>query len=239
MRLLFVTGTDTDVGKTVVTAGLLRAAARAGRSTLGIKPVAAGCERVDGQLRNDDALRIQQEATVSLPYEVVNPVALEPAIAPHIAAAQAGVELRVAALADHCLGLASHDPDWMVVEGAGGWLVPLGARKRGEKGETLADLAEALSAEVLLVVGMRLGCLSHALLTVADLTRRGLRLAGWVACCIDRDMSERAANRATLEERIDAPFLGEVPFVAESGDAVIEAAATHLLWSRLEAGGAP
>lgn len=220
-RFLFVTGTDTGVGKTVVAAGLLRAAGRAGLRTVALKPVAAGCERSAGGLVNDDALQLMREAGARLDYADVNPVALEPPIAPHIAAARAGVELRAGALADHCRRVAAREPaDWVVVEGAGGFLVPLNDE------ETLADLCVALDAEVILVVGMRLGCLNHALLSAARVAAAGLRLAGWVACQVEGEMPELEANLESLARRLDAPCLGRVPHVA-GGDPV-EAAARAL-----------
>ena len=226
-RLFFVTGTDTDVGKTVVAAGLLRAAGRLGMATLAVKPVAAGCEPVDGRLENEDAHILQREASIALDYADLNPVALAPAIAPHIAAAQAGVALSAAALVAHCRSLFDLGPDWMVVEGAGGWLVPL------NRDETLADFCEALEAEVILVVGMRLGCLNHALLTLADVERRGIALAGWVANCIDPGMPEQGANLATLIARIDAPCLGRIPHLAADGQEIVETIAKTLDLERL------
>jgi dethiobiotin synthetase len=212
-RACFVAGTDTDVGKTVVAAGILRAASRQGLSTLALKPVAAGCTWQAGRLVNADALALIAEATASLEYADVNPVALEPAIAPHLAAADAGVALSLDTLAAHCRAQLLAQVDLAVVEGAGGWLVPL------NDSETLADLCQALALPVVLVVGMRLGCLNHALLTAADLAHRGVPLAGWVANDVDREMAERDANFATLERLLEAPCLAHVPFAA-AGDAV-------------------
>jgi dethiobiotin synthetase len=211
-RVWFVAGTDTGVGKTVVSAGLLRAAARRGWQTLAVKPVAAGCSVEGGRLVNDDALTLMREATIELDYAEVNPVALELAIAPHIAAARADQVLSVEALASHCRSLALRQADLVVIEGAGGWLVPLDDRT------TLADLCQALEAPVILVVGMRLGCINHALLTVADVARRGLKLAGWVANCIEGHMPELEANVESLASRIPAPCLGRVPHVAHAAN---------------------
>ncbi len=223
-RVFFVAGTDTGIGKTVVAVGLLRALGRAGRSTVGLKPVAAGCDRVGGELVNSDALALQRESSRKLDYAEVNPVAFEPAIAPHLAAIQANRPLSCERLIRHCdtwMDLVrKEDLDVLVIEGAGGWLVPLNDR------ETLADFCEALGAEVILVVGMRLGCLNHAMLTVADVERRGLRLAGWVANCLPPPMAELDANIATLTDRLSAPCLGRVP-TGDSGD-IVESAATHL-----------
>ena len=223
-RVFFVAGTDTDVGKTVVAAGLLRALGRAGRSTVGLKPVAAGCDRVGGELVNSDALALQRESSHELSYAEVNPLAFEPAIAPHLAALQADRPITCARLVRHCDTwmdlIKKEDLDALVIEGAGGWLVPLNDR------ETLADFCESLGAEVILVVGMRLGCLNHAMLTVADVERRGLRLAGWVANCLPPPMAELDANIATLAGRLAAPCLGRIP-TADSGD-IVESAASHL-----------
>jgi dethiobiotin synthetase len=219
-RVLFVTGTDTDVGKTVVAAGLLRAAARQGLRSLALKPVAAGCRVVDGALVNDDALLLMREAGIALDYADVNPVALEPAIAPHIAAERAGVDLSCAALLEHCRARLEVDADLALVEGAGGWLVPLNDR------ETLADLCEQLGADVLLVVAMRLGCINHALLSAGEIARRGLRLAGWVANCVDPKMPALEANLATLDQRLEAPCIGRVPFAGAEDPVAV--AAEHL-----------
>lgn len=216
----FVTGTDTAVGKTLVTAGLLLAAARLGQSTLGIKPVAAGCELRDGQWMNDDALLLQRCSSVQLPYARINPVALKTAMAPHLAAAEEGVALSVAPLASHCRTLAGEHRGLLLAEGAGGWRVPLNAS------ETMADLAAALGWPVVLVVGMRLGCLNHALLTAADIRAAGLALAGWVANVMDPQMRCLDENIASLERRLPAPRLGTVPWLGEQ--AAPEQAAEYL-----------
>ncbi len=220
-RFLFVAGTDTGVGKTVTAAGLLRALGRAGHPAVGLKPVAAGCRRDGDQLVNADALALQREAACELAYHEVNPVALEPAIAPHLAAAQVGRDLSARELIRHCEAWRERDDlDVVVIEGAGGWLVPLNVA------ETLADVCEGLSADVILVVGMRLGCLNHALLTAADVERRGLRLAAWVANCLPPQMSELDANIKSLVDRLPAPCLGRIPPAAP--DDVVETTAVHL-----------
>lgn len=203
----FIAGTDTDAGKTVVAAGLLTAANRKQLSTLAMKPVAAGCERTEYGLRNDDALQLQAAMSLELPYEQVNPVALEPAIAPHIAAHQAGKRLVVSQLAGFCRGALMQPADLFLVEGAGGWRVPL------SRGETLADLARELQLPVILVVGMKLGCINHALLTAEAIANDGLPLAGWVANCREPAMAELEANIQTLQQQIPAPCLGVVPYL--------------------------
>lgn len=210
MTAYFVTGTDTDIGKTAVATGLLALAARQGLSTVGLKPVAAGAEATDDGLRNSDALALQRAGTLDLDYEQVNPYCLEPAIAPHIAAAEAGINLRVARLEGFCRGVLIRKPDLCLIEGAGGWRVPLNER------ETLADLAIALQLPVILVVGMKLGCISHALLTAEAIARDGLTLAGWVANTpAPQAMARYGDNLATLRSRLPAPLLGEVPYLAD------------------------
>ena len=204
----FVTGTDTGVGKTQVTAALLLSAQAHGLRGLGLKPVAAGCAHADGRLVNEDALLLQRCSSLRADYAVINPVALEPAIAPHIAAGRAGVVLRAAALADHVRAQAASGADLLLVEGAGGWLVPL------NETETMADLAVALGYPVILVVGMRLGCINHALLTAAVIKAAGLELAGWVANGMTPEMDALAENSHTLELRLPALRLGTVPFLA-------------------------
>ena len=206
-KRFFIAGTDTDAGKTLVSAGLLTAANRQGLRTIGLKPVAAGCERTDAGLRNADALLLQQTASVRLSYEQVNPVTLEPAIAPHIAAEQEGRSLSADRLAAYCRGAMMQPADLVLVEGAGGWRVPLSPR------ESLARLPQLLELDVILVVGMRLGCINHAILTAEAIARDGLRLAGWVANRIDPDLPFADENRATLEGLFRAPLLGSVPWL--------------------------
>lgn len=218
-RAFFVTGTDTDVGKTVVTAGLLTAAAGLGLRTAAVKPVAAGCEATEAGLRNADALQLQAAATMRLDYVQVNPVALAPAIAPHLAAAQAGRRLAVAQLAGLCRGVLMERADLTLIEGAGGWRVPLSDR------ELMSGLARELGLPVVLVVGMRLGCLNHALLTAEAIMRDGLQLAGWVANRCVPTMPFCDENIATLRHWLPAPCLGEVPFLETPAAEVV---APHL-----------
>jgi dethiobiotin synthetase len=204
----FVAGTDTDVGKTMVAAGLLLAANAKGLRTAALKPVAAGCERTPDGLRNADALMLQRCMSMALSYEEINPIALEAAIAPHIAAAQEGVRINADRLAGFCRGVLMQRADLTLVEGAGGWRVPLNNR------ELLSQLAIELQLPVLLVVGMRLGCINHALLTCEAIAHDGLRLAGWVANRSQPDMSCYAENVQTLRALLPAPCLGEVPYLA-------------------------
>lgn len=204
----FIAGTDTDVGKTMVAAGLLLAANARGLRTVALKPVAAGCERTPEGLRNADALLLQRCMSIELPYEQINPIALEAPIAPHIAAAQAGVRISVDRLAGLCRGVLMQRADLTLVEGAGGWRVPLNNR------ELLSHLAIELKLPVVLVVGMRLGCINHALLTCEAIARDGLRLAGWVANRSQPEMSCYAENVQALRAMLPAPCLGEVPHLA-------------------------
>ena len=220
MRGLFVTGTDTDAGKTRVAAGLMQCHREAGLPVAGVKPVAAGCDPfpVDGPPRgvapggsplrcNADALALAAEATVSLPYEQINPYRFDPPIAPHIAAAEAGVDVdpeRIAAAVEAAVRAVGPGGGG-VVAGAGGWLVPI------DRHRTLADVALRLGLPVVVVVGLRLGCINHALLTVESIRHRGLPVAGGGAKGIDPAMARVEENVAALAERIDAPLLGVVP----------------------------
>ena len=211
----FVTGTDTEVGKTTIAAGLLHAARLAGLSTAAAKPVASGCEITAEGLRNSDALALLGECTLPLRYEQVNPLAFEPAIAPHLAAREAGVELTVAALAAPVRQVLAMQAQFSLVEGAGGWRVPLAGD------EALSDLAIELGLPVILVVGVRLGCINHALLSAEAIERDGLRLAGWVANIVDPSTSRLQENLATLEQRLEAPCLGRVPRLATASPAEV------------------
>jgi dethiobiotin synthetase len=201
----FVTGTDTEVGKTTVAAGMLHAARLQGLSTAAAKPVASGCVKTEQGLRNDDALALLAQCSLPLRYEEVNPQAFEPAIAPHLAAREAGVVLDVASLYQPVREVLDRGADFSLVEGAGGWRVPLSGT------QTLSDLAIALGLPVILVVGVRLGCINHAVLTAEAIARDGLQLAGWVANIVEPQTSRLEDNLATLAERLPAPCLGHVP----------------------------
>ena len=180
---LFITGTDTGVGKTLVAAALVRLAAAGGRRVVGLKPVASGATRTVDGLRNDDALALQAAGSVSLPYALVNPSCFEPAIAPHLAAAEAGAAIELPRLVDG-YRVATRQADLAIVEGAGGWRVPL------HPAGFLSDLPEQLGLGVILVVGLRLGCLNHARLTFEAIERTGrCRFAGWIGNAIDRDFT--------------------------------------------------
>jgi dethiobiotin synthetase len=222
MRGIFVTGTDTEVGKTLFSAALLLHLGASGLSAAACKPVAAGCRRVAGRLVNDDAELLARLAPVRQPLDVVNPVALEPAIAPHIAAAEAGIALDAGALVRACLTAAA-GADCLVVEGAGGWRVPIGP------GAWLSDVAIGLELPVVLVVGLKLGCLNHAVLSAAAIRGDGLALAGWVANPLAATMPRMEENIAALEERLEAPLLARLPVCgADSEEAKARQAAAAL-----------
>ena len=204
----FVTGTDTEIGKTLVTSALLKAFEKEGYSTLGLKPVSAGCEMTDDGLRNEDALCLQEASSIKVAYETVNPVAYEPAIAPHIAAMEKGKLLSASGLEGFVRGAMLKPAQVKLIEGAGGWFTPLSYR------ETLADLTKRLNVPVVLVVGIRLGCINHALLTATAIESVGLKLAGWVANKVDPEMSRYDENVETLKQMINAPCLGEIPFLS-------------------------
>jgi dethiobiotin synthetase len=213
MSAYFITGTDTGIGKTRSSCALLHALRRAGHQrVVGMKPVAAGCDWVEerpghGEWLNEDVVALRAASSLQVPTSFVNPYALPDAVSPHIAAQRAGevIELNHIEASFHAL---RQHADAVVVEGAGGFMVPLHEGPMGEGSwVTTADLAQRLALPVILVVGLRLGCLNHALLTQDAVLRRGLKLAGWVANTIDPDMPEQGANLATLRARLMAPML--------------------------------
>lgn len=218
-RAYFVTGTDTDTGKTSVAAGLLYAAQQRQLSTLAMKPIASGCAMTAQGLRNSDALTLLAHSTVQLPYAEVNPYAFAPAIAPHIAAQEAGVKLNVADLQRAAQRVLQQGADFTLIEGAGGWRVPI------SNTEFLSDLAIGLNLPVILVVGVKLGCINHALLTAQAILNDGLQLAGWVANVIDPNCARLAENLTTLQQLMPAPCLAEVPYLP---DASAEHIAAHM-----------
>ncbi len=213
MSAYFITGTDTGVGKTRVSCALLHALRQAGHPrVVGMMPVAAGCDWVEerpghGEWLNEDVVALRAASSLQVPTSFVNPYALPDAVSPHIAAQRAGevIELNHIEASFHAL---RQHADAVVVEGAGGFMVPLHEGPLGESSwTTSADLAQRLALPVILVVGLRLGCLNHALLTQEAILRRGLKFAGWVANVIDPDMPEQGANLATLRARLMAPML--------------------------------
>ena len=214
--MFFVTGTDTDSGKTLVSTALLtafnREAARTGAAhlSLGVKPVASGCETTEQGLRNSDALKLMSASSLKLSYEQVNPISFEPAIAPHIAAKQLGVNLSPEAILATLDRQAFAQADFCLIEGAGGWRLPLG------DGRYLSELVQQLNLPVILIVGMKLGCLNHALLTQEAIIADGLTVAGWVANCVDPNMSVFDENLASLKEMMTSPFLGCIPHLKQA-----------------------
>ena len=211
---LFITGTDTGVGKTRIATALCLAFAAAGQRVAAMKPVASGCRQTAEGLRNDDAIALRSAMNVRASYAEVNPYAFEPAISPHIAAREAGRSIDFGVL-DRSYERLCLQSDATIVEGAGGWLAPLDAQR------TFADLAVHWQLDVVLVVGLRLGCLNHALLTAESIERRGLRLSGWVGNSVDAAFERREANISTLQTRIAAPCLGTFSFSPQSGAAEV------------------
>ncbi len=208
-RGLFVTGTDTGIGKTEVACGLLRAFAAYGQSTVGMKPVAAGARLVRGSLRNTDVEALRSAGNMRVARRLMNPYVFTLPIAPHLAAQCAGIYIEMNKIVHAYRQLAAR-ADVVIVEGVGGFLVPLNERCDS------ADLARRLNLPVVLVVGMRLGCLSHALLTAAAIAERGLAFAGWFANRVDPVMREYRGNVQALEQRLRAPLLGEIAFRSQS-----------------------
>lgn len=208
-KAYFITGTDTGVGKTLVTGALLHAFARQGRRVVGMKPVAAGCAAASQGLSCEDVEQLRAQSNVAAPLNLVNPYAMAPPLAPHIAAEQSGVEIDLDTIVTSCAALREM-ADVVLVEGVGGFMVPLNAA------QDTADLAVMLDLPVILVVGMRLGCINHALLTAQAIRLKGLRLAAWVANRIDPAMMAFDENLHTLEARLGAPLLGVVPCLANA-----------------------
>lgn len=215
----FVTGTDTDAGKTLITEALLIKANQAGLRTIGLKPVAAGAAMDNGELKNSDAIRLQQAASVKLSYAQVNPMVLEAAIAPHIAAQQENRNITAARVVGFIRGTLMQAADIRFIEGAGGWLVPLNSR------ELFNAVPRELQLNVILVVGIKLGCINHALLTARAIMQDGLKIAGWVGTQIDADMPVFEENVSTLKQMLPAPCLGIVPFMP---DITADVAATYV-----------
>ena len=203
----FITGTDTGIGKTCVTLALMTELKKSSaKKVVGMKPVASGCVHTEAGLRNEDALQIQRQGNIQTLYEHVNPYAFEPPVAPHVAAAEAGVDIDLVNIAS-CYAVLAEAADVVVVEGVGGWRVPLG------DGQTLADLARSLKLPIIMVVGLRLGCINHALLTAEAITGDGLQLKAWVANQIEPDYPALQPTLDHLSVHIRAPMLGYIPFM--------------------------
>ncbi|OFC69372.1 dethiobiotin synthase [Alteromonas confluentis] len=215
----FITGTDTEVGKTFVSSLLLKAAAAAGLQSVGYKPVSAGCELVDGEMSNEDARSLHAASSLPVSLSEVNPIALMPPIAPHIAAAQVDHTITSEALIAGFTHLQDKQPDFLLMEGAGGWRLPLG------NDLWMPDVVKTLKLDVIVVVGMRLGCLNHAMLTCEAIQHDGLNIRGWIANQLSPDMPVYQENLATLKAAMPAPLLAEIPYGA--GDDTV--AALHSL----------
>jgi dethiobiotin synthetase len=213
----FVTGTDTGVGKTLISCAMLHAFAARGKLVVGMKPVAAGC---NAERRNEDALQLMASGNATTVYEHINPYCFLQPIAPHIAARLDGVEIQFAHIVESYKKLDAL-ADVVIVEGAGGLLVPLNEQRDN------ADLVRELGLPVIMVTGVRLGCLNHALLTVEAIAARGLTLSAWVANIVDADMPFAEENILSLQQRIAAPMLGVVPYLPQA-DARIVAGLLHL-----------
>jgi dethiobiotin synthetase len=213
----FVTGTDTGVGKTWVTLGIMQALQSQGRTVVGMKPVASGAQQTPEGLRNEDALLIQARGNQPLPYSLVNPYCFEPPLAPHLAAQREGVEISIDCVLEGRAALAAK-AEYVVVEGVGGWRVPLNPR-----GEKVSDLALRLGYPVILVVGLRLGCINHTLLTDEAIVRDGANFAGWIGSQIDPEYVTVTETLETLASDLPVPMLGYIPWLASRDDVRIAA----------------
>ncbi len=212
-RGIFVTGTDTGVGKTVVACGLARGLVAAGFRVAVMKPVASGAERTADGLRNADALALADSGNVAADYAHINPYCFEPPISPHIAAKEAGIEVDTSRIRRGYDALAAQ-ADWVVVEGAGGWFAPISDHR------TMADLTWSLSIPALMVVGLKLGCLNHAQLTRLAIEAHGVTFAGWIASGVDPALERAADNLAALERLLGEPALAVVPNLAAGAAAL-------------------
>ena len=207
MHTFFITGTDTDVGKTVASALLLNSLNKIDTNTLGIKPISAGCHLTSQGLRNEDALILQAASGIKTDYHTINPLAYAPFIAPHIAAQQVNQTLSLDLLQTCFEKAAALQPRWLLVEGAGGWRLPLNSQ-----GLFFSDFAVANNMQVILVVGMKLGCLNHALLSYEAIIADGLTCAGWIANQISDNMTCYEENLQSLQALLPCPQLGIIPY---------------------------
>ena len=210
----FITGTDTNAGKTWATIALMRYFKKQGKIVVGMKPVASGCslpctawERQDGRLKNEDALLIQENASIKIDYDLINPYAYELPVSPHIAGISNPVKL---ATVVESFNVLKELAEIVLVEGAGGWYAPLNDR------EDISDLAKALALPVILVVAIRLGCINHAKLTWQAIHYSGIFCAGWIAVCVDPDMLQSDENICTIKTAFNVPLLGVLPYLANA-----------------------
>lgn len=209
----FITGTDTSVGKTHLSIALVHALRNKGKRVAVMKPVASGASYDSGELRNDDAQGLLDASGLDIPYELVNPYVFEAPVAPHLAAKENNIDISIPYILDAYIQLTAH-ADALVVEGAGGWLVPLSVAANNLPSTTIAQLVKQLKLPVILVVGMRLGCLNHALLTVQAIQQSKVKLHGWIANSLEEEMPRYSENIETLTALISEPLLAEVPFGA-------------------------
>ena len=212
MRQFFITGTDTDVGKTVASTALVNAFVGQGLRTVGHKPISAGCEQTEHGLRNEDAQLLIAQSNVELPYDIINPFAFREPIAPHITAQRTNQVITEQGLLDNYHELSALAVDVLISEGAGGWLLPI------NQDQVLPDIVQQLSMPIILVVGMRLGCLNHALLTQQAIIASGCHIAGWIANAPEQQPFFKE-NLTTLQARIKAPLLGVIPTVNNASEA--------------------
>jgi dethiobiotin synthetase len=203
-KSFFITGTDTGVGKTCATVALMHYFKQQGQTVLGMKPVAAGCEWMDGQFKNEDALLLQEHASDQLQYTDINPYAFELPVSPHLAAKDNPVKIEK--IVESFIAI-SNKAEVVLVEGAGGWFAPL------NKEQDIADLAQALNIPVILVVGIKLGCINHAKLTFQAINATDIQCHGWLAVCNDADMQCLGKNIETIKEMASAPLLGVLPYM--------------------------
>ena len=206
-KTFFITGTDTEVGKTISSVALLRAAAKKGLLTAAFKPVASGCDLMEEGLCNQDVVLLQQNSGIKLAYDEAVGYCFEPHIAPHIASAECGIPIQLSVLSEGLDHLREMEPDLIFVEGAGGWRLPLGQK------QFLSDWVRHENIPVIMVVGAKLGCLNHAMLTYEAIRHDHLQVAGWCVNRIHPGMSHYKDNVETLKSIIDAPFLGEIPYL--------------------------
>ena len=229
MSAYFITGTDTGVGKTWATLAMMKAIQNKGDAVVGMKPVACGCKHTEDGLRNDDAVKLLQQSSKkpkqTLDYKIVNSYAFEQAVAPHIAASLAGVKIDIEKIATdfHVL---KKDFDCVLVEGIGGWCVPLGSD------DMLADMVKRLELQVILVVGLRLGCINHALSTVRAIRSDGARLYGWMSNQLDPEYAFLDETMTTLQDRISEPFLGSLPHMEKLEPEILASRIAKMEWPR-------
>lgn len=200
---IFITGTDTEIGKTRVACALLHTLNKSNIKTVGMKPIASGAEQIDNQLKNDDAIKLSEASSVKLPYDLINPYVFKEPVSPHIAAELEQRYIVLDTIVD-CYKTIKSQSEFVVVEGVGGWLAPV------NQAQMVEDMALAMQLPVVMVVGMRLGCLNHAILTAERIQQSGAKLAGWIANCVDSHFSNLEENINTLIDRINAPLVARL-----------------------------